>query len=99
MADMDITMTETLGRLIMSPQVLSMVAGALATTWRRIAVVSIVKPVKVAAPLHELTEPRLLRARCRLFRRGRVPAGRILVGRDHIEVCPTRILSLCPGSS
>ena len=41
--------------------------------------------------LQELTDPRLLPARCRLFRRirvlvARVPVARIPVARDHIEV-------------
>ena len=64
----------------MNPLVLTTVAGDLATKWRRIAVVIIVQPVEVAT-LQELTDPRLLHTRCRLFRHIRVP-----VVRDHIEV-------------
>ena len=62
------------------------VAGDLATKWRRFAAMNIVttlniiQPVEVAT-LSELTDPRLLPTRCRLFRRGRV-----LVVRDHVEV-------------
>jgi hypothetical protein len=56
-----------------------MVAGDLATEWLRLAVVTIVKPVEVAAHLRMLTDLRLLPTRCRLFRR-------ILLVRDHVEV-------------
>jgi len=74
----------------MNPLVLTTVAGDLATKWRRIAVVIIVQPVEVAT-LQELTDPRLLHTRCRLFRHirvpvVRVPVVRIPVVRDHIEV-------------
>ncbi len=79
--------TGTVGQFIMDPPMSTMVAGALATTWRPIAVVSIVKLEK-AATLRKLTDPRLLPAQCRLFRRNRVLVARILVARDHIEVRP-----------
>lgn len=84
----------------MNPLVMTTVAGDVTTKWRRIAVVIIVGPVEMDT-LRELTNPRLLPARCRLFRRMRVPAARIpaarilvarilvariLVDRDHIEV-------------
>ena len=55
--------------------------------WRRFAAVTIVQPVEVATHLRELTDPRLLPTRCRLFRRGRV-----LVARDHVEVRPDKDL-------
>jgi hypothetical protein len=76
--------------LTMNPMVLTTVAGDLATRWLRIAVVIIVQPVEVAT-LHELTDPRLLPTRCRLFRRIRVLVAlglvaRIPVARDHIDV-------------
>ncbi len=74
----------------MNPTVLTTVAGDLATTWRRIAAVTIVQPVEVATHLRELIDPRLLPTRCRLFRRGRVP-----VARDHVEVRPDK--DLIPG--
>jgi hypothetical protein len=75
----------------MNPLVLTTVAGDVTTKWHRIAVVIIVQPVEVATHLHELTDPRLLPTRCRLFRRIRVLVARILVARtlvarDHIEV-------------
>jgi hypothetical protein len=75
----------------MNPPVLTTAAGDPATRWRRIAVAIIVQPVEAATHLHELTDPLLLHARCRLFRRIRVPAARIPVARvpadrDHIEV-------------
>ena len=64
----------------MNPLVSSTVAGDLTTKWRRIAAVTeavteavtIVQPVKVAMHLCELTNPRLLPTRCRLFRQSRV---------------------------
>ena len=58
-----------LGRLTMNPTVSTMVAGDLATKWRRFAAVTIVQPVEVATHLRMLTDPRLLPTRCRLFRR------------------------------
>jgi len=51
-------------------------------------------PAKVVTQLSEPTDPRLLPARYRLFRRNRV-----LVAHDHVEVRPTKILSICPGTS
>lgn len=69
----------------MNPTVLTTVAGDLATTWRRIAAVTIVQPVEVAT--RKLTDPRLLPVRCRPFRRVRVP-----VARDHVEVRPDKDL-------
>jgi hypothetical protein len=65
----------------MNPLVLTTVAGDLTTKWHRIAVVIIVQPMEVAT-LQELTDPRLLPTRCRLFRHIRV-----LVAQDHdVEV-------------
>jgi hypothetical protein len=89
------TTAEALERLTMNHTVSTMVAGDLATKWRRIAVVIIVQPVEVATHLHELTDPRLLPTRCRLFRRIRVLVARILVAlvlvaRDHVEVNSVR---------
>ena len=43
--------------------------------------------VAAATHLRQLTNPRLLPTRCRLFRRGRV-----LVARDHVEVRPDKDL-------
>jgi hypothetical protein len=57
----------------MNPSVSTTVAGDLGTKWRRFAVVTIVHPVEVVNHLRELTDPRLLPTRCRLFRRSRVP--------------------------
>jgi len=71
----------------MHPTVSATVDGDLATTWRRIVAVTIV-PVEVATDLLELTDPRLLPTRCRLFRRGRV-----LVALDHVEVRPDKNLT------
>jgi hypothetical protein len=75
----------------MNPLVMTTVAGDGTTKWRRIAVVIIVQPVEAAMHLRELTDPRLLPAQCRLFRRIRVLVARVLVARipvarDHIEV-------------
>jgi hypothetical protein len=83
----------------MNPPVSFTVAGDMTITWRRLAAasivqMSIVQPVEVATKLRELTDPRPLPARCRLFRRSRV-----LVARDHVEVGPAEILSVCSGSS
>jgi hypothetical protein len=55
--------------------------------WHRFAAVTIVQPVEVTTHLRELTNPRLLPARCRLFRHVRV-----LVARDHVEVRPDKDL-------
>jgi hypothetical protein len=52
-----------------NPTVPTMVAGGLATTWRRFAAVAIVQPMEAATHLRMLIDPRLLPARCRLFRR------------------------------
>ena len=67
----------------MNLSVSTTVAGDLGTKWRRFAVVTIVHPVEVVNHLRELTDPRLLPTRCRLFRRGHG-----LVARDHVEVRP-----------
>jgi len=85
-ADTDTTTEGALEGLTMNPMVLTTVAGDLATRWRRIAVVIIVQPVEVATHLHELTDPRLLLTRLRLFRRILILVARIPVARDHIEV-------------
>jgi len=85
-ADTDTTTEGALEGLTMNPLVLTTVAGDVTTKWHRIAVVIIVQPVEVATHLHELTDPRLLPTRCRLFRRIRVLVARIPVVRDHIEV-------------
>ncbi len=69
----------------MHPTVLTTEAGDRATTWRRIAAVTIVRPVEVTARLRALTDRHLLPTRRRLFRRGRV--------RDHVEAQPDKDLS------
>ena len=66
------TTAGALGRLTMNPPVSNMVAGDLATKWRRFAAATIVQPVEVATQLRMPTDPHLLPTRCRLFRRGRV---------------------------
>jgi hypothetical protein len=71
----------------MNPTVSTTVAGDLATKWRRFAAVTIVQPVEVATHLRELTDPRQLPTRCRLFHHVRVP-----VVRDHVEVRPDKDL-------
>ena len=76
----------------MNPPVSTTVAGDLATKWRRFAAVTIVHPVEVATHLRELTDPRLLPTRCRLFRRSRV-----LVALDHVEVRLDKDLECLPG--
>jgi hypothetical protein len=70
------TTVGSLVRLTMNPPVSSMVAGDPATGWRRIAAMAIAQPVKAAAHLFMLIDPRLLHARCRLFHRIRVLAAR-----------------------
>ena len=60
--------------------------------WRRFAVVTIVQPLEVATHLRELTDPRLLPTRCRLFHRIRV-----LVARDHVEVQSDKYLECLSG--
>jgi len=69
----------------MNPTVSFTAAGDLATTWRRIAAVTIIQKGKVATHLGDLTGPRLLPARFRLFHRNRV-----LVVRDHVEARPNK---------
>ena len=58
-----------MARVTTNPTVSNMVAGDPATMWRRIAAVTIVHPVEAATHLRMLIDPRLLPARCRLFRR------------------------------
>ena len=72
----------------MNPKVSNTVAGDLATMWRRSAAVTIAQSVEVAAHLRQLTDPRLLPARCRLFHRSRV-----LVARDHVKCSPENDLA------
>ena len=69
------------------------------TKWHRFAVVSIVQPRGVATQLCELSNPRLLPTRRRLFRRGRVlvTRGRVPVTRDHVEVRPDKHLECMSG--
>jgi len=64
----------------MNPSVATTVAGDLATMWRRFATVTTIQLMVVASQLRMLTNPHLLRARCRPFRR-----IRILVARDLIK--------------
>jgi hypothetical protein len=80
--------TDTAAMLTMRPTVLTTLAGDPATKWRRIAAVTIVQPLEAAPHLDELTDPRLLPARCRLFRHVRIP-----VARGHVEVQPDKDLS------
>jgi hypothetical protein len=77
----------------MNPSVSTTVAGDMATKWHRFAAVTIVQPVEVATHLRELTDPRLLPTRCRLFRRIRV----LVVVRDHVEVWLDKYLSCLSG--
>ena len=73
----------------MNLPVSSMVAGDLTTGWRHSAAETIVQPVKGATDLRMLTEPRLLPARCRLFRQVHVPVVHDPVAaHDHGEVRP-----------
>ena len=53
-----------------------------------------VKGVTVAKHLRELTDPRLLPTRCRLFHRSRVLVAHdhVLISRDHVEVRPDKDL-------
>jgi hypothetical protein len=76
----------------MNHPVSTMVAGDMATKWRRFAAVTLVQPVAVAMHLRELTDLRLLPTRCRLFRRIRV-----LVGRDHIELRSNKDIECLSG--
>ena len=66
-------------RITMNPTVPIMVAGDLATMWRRFAAVTIVHPVEAATHLRMLIDPRLLPARCRLFRRMVAVAAAVVV--------------------
>ncbi|MGO9378103.1 MAG: hypothetical protein ACLPN1_16195 [Dissulfurispiraceae bacterium] len=89
----------------MNPPVSSTVAGDLTIKWGRIVAVTIAQQVEIATHLRELTNPRLLPTRCRLFRRSRVLVARVLVARvlvahnlvahnlvarDHVEWGSTR---------
>ena len=68
--DTDTTTVVAMARVTTNPTVSNMVAGDLATMWRRIAAaVIIVLSVEAAKHLRMLIDPRLLPARCRLFRR------------------------------
>jgi hypothetical protein len=89
----------TLGRVTMNPPLSSMVAGDLATTWRRIVAMTIVTitliqqgEVATNTGLGELTDLRHLLARFRLFHRSHV-----LVARDHVEVQPDKDLECLSG--
>ncbi len=63
----------------MNHPVSSTVAGDLTTKWRRFEAVTeavtIVQPMKAVMNLRELTDPRLLLTRRRLFRHSRVLVG------------------------
>jgi hypothetical protein len=70
MADTDTTTVAALARHTMNPTVSIMVAGDPATMWRRFAAAAIIVLwVEAATKLRMLLDPRLLPARCRLFRR------------------------------
>ncbi|MGA2333585.1 MAG: hypothetical protein ABSG75_17735 [Syntrophales bacterium] len=89
-----------MGRVTMNPTALTTAAGDLATKWRRFAAATIVPPVAVAAHLRTLTDPHLLPARCRLFRRGHVlvvSRSLVLRARDHVEVWPDKYLERLSG--
>ena len=62
-----------------NPTVPIMVAGDLATTWRRFAAVTIAHPMEADTHLRMLIDPRLLPARCRLFRRMVAVAAAVVV--------------------
>jgi hypothetical protein len=81
----DTTMVEALVRLTMNPMVPIMVAGDLATTWRRFAAKAVVHMVAAATHLHHLIDPRLLPARCRLFRRMAVAVAAVVVAADDVN--------------
>ena len=97
---MDTMTAWALGLVTMNPTALTTTAaGDMATKWRRFAAVTIVPAVEVAANLRTLTDPRLLPARCRLFRRGHglivhrshvlvVRRSRVMRARDHVKVRP-----------
>ena len=56
--------------------------------------------VAAATHLRQLTNPRLLPTRCRLFRRGHVLVvrrSRVLMARDHVEVRPDKDLECLSG--
>ena len=57
-----------------------MVAGDLATMWRRIEAVTIAQPVEAATNMSMLIDPRLLPDRSRLFRRMAVAVEVAVVG-------------------
>ncbi len=58
-----------MARITMNPTVSTMVAGDLATKWRRFAAVAIVQAVEAAAQLRMLIDLRPLPALCHLYRR------------------------------
>ena len=95
----DTMTTGLLDRVTMNPPASSTVAGNLATMWRRIAAVTIEtidQPVEAATHLRELTDPRLLPIRRRLFRRSRVlvarvPVVRVPVACNHGECSPINL--------
>lgn len=58
----------------------------LATKWRRIAAVSVVQPLVAAGRRRMRTGPRLHPARCRLFRRVRVPVDAVAAAVDAVVV-------------
>jgi len=86
----------TSGRVTMNPTALTTTAaGGLATKWRRFAAVTIVHSVKKVTHLRTLTDPHLLPALYRLFRRGHVLVvrrSRVPVARDHVEARPDKDL-------
>jgi hypothetical protein len=62
--------TTAMALVTTNPTVSNMVAGDLATMWRRFAAAAIIVPsMEAATNLHMLIDPHLLPARCRLFRR------------------------------
>jgi hypothetical protein len=65
--------------------VATMAAGHLATGLRRFATAAIVKPVEVAGHPRLLTDPRLLPARCPLFRRVAVVARVVVAVEGVVE--------------
>ena len=101
---MDTMTAWALGGVTMNPTVLTTAAGDMATKWRRFAAVTIAQAVAGAANLRTLTDPHLLPALCRLFRRGHVlmdvlvvRQSRVLMARDHIEVRPDKDLECLSG--
>jgi hypothetical protein len=69
MADTDTAEMWAMVVLTMNRTVPTMVAGDVATRWRRFAAMAIVQPVETATHLRLLIDPRLLHARCHHFRR------------------------------